>query len=80
MITPADLILFFRVNDTGVSSFEFTIYGKQQYPKLHNMPWPKAGTTLPKTTVTIVDITSWKATTIKPDPVCFKSPFKAVIQ
>ncbi|CAK8692165.1 unnamed protein product [Clavelina lepadiformis] len=51
-------LAFATINQTGVTQFEFSVYNHAQYPEMIQLPYPKPGTTIPSTTVTVVDVAS----------------------
>ncbi|XP_071379134.1 dipeptidyl peptidase 4 [Centroberyx affinis] len=51
-------LAYAEVNDTEVNKVEFTLYGSEQYPKTVAVPYPKAGSAIPKVKLFVVDTTN----------------------
>uniref|UniRef100_A0A8C9TWU5 Dipeptidyl peptidase 4-like n=1 Tax=Scleropages formosus TaxID=113540 RepID=A0A8C9TWU5_SCLFO len=48
-------LAYVEFNDTEVHTIEFSWYGSDQYPRTVIVPYPKAGTTIPKAKLFVVD-------------------------
>lgn len=48
-------LAYAEFNDTEVHRIEYTWYGSEQYPETVSIPYPKAGSTLPKVKLFVVD-------------------------
>uniref|UniRef100_A0A3Q3LE53 Fibroblast activation protein, alpha n=1 Tax=Labrus bergylta TaxID=56723 RepID=A0A3Q3LE53_9LABR len=56
--TTGNLLAYAEFNNTDVHKVEFTWYGSEQYPETVAVPYPKAGSTLTKVKLFVVDITN----------------------
>ncbi|KAM3861962.1 dipeptidyl peptidase 4 [Diretmus argenteus] len=48
-------LAYVEFNDTEVHTVEFSWYGSEQYPKIEVVPYPKAGSPIPKVKLFVVD-------------------------
>ncbi|CAL8368837.1 unnamed protein product [Arctogadus glacialis] len=53
--TSSRFLAFLQINDSQVHSVEFTFYGSEQYPVTRAVPYPKAGSTLPRARLLVVE-------------------------
>ncbi|KAJ3592703.1 hypothetical protein NHX12_007830 [Muraenolepis orangiensis] len=53
--TSSRFLAFLELNDTLVHSVEITFYGSEQYPETRTVPYPKAGSVLPRVRLLIVE-------------------------
>ncbi|XP_041662359.1 dipeptidyl peptidase 4 [Cheilinus undulatus] len=56
--TTSSLLAYAEFNDTDVHKVEFSWYGSEQYPETVAVPYPKAGSTLTKVKLFVVDTTN----------------------
>ncbi|KAM4608894.1 dipeptidyl peptidase 4 [Polymixia lowei] len=64
-------LAYAEFNDTEVQTVEFSLYGSEQYPKTVAVPYPKAGSTIPRVKLFVVDTTnpSRRMQVVAPDAV-----------
>uniref|UniRef100_A0A8C4ZL00 Fibroblast activation protein, alpha n=1 Tax=Gadus morhua TaxID=8049 RepID=A0A8C4ZL00_GADMO len=53
--TSSRFLAFLQINDSQVHSVEFTFYGSEQYPVTRAVPYPKAGSTLPRARLLVMN-------------------------
>ncbi|CAL8268634.1 unnamed protein product [Lota lota] len=53
--TTSKFLAFLELNDRQVHSVEFTFYGSEQYPVTRAVPYPKAGSALPRARLLVVE-------------------------
>ncbi|KAF7668818.1 hypothetical protein LDENG_00285840 [Lucifuga dentata] len=53
--TTGKFLAYVEINDTNVHKVEFSWYGSEQYPQTVVVPYPKAGSTIPKVKLFVVD-------------------------
>lgn len=51
----AKYLAYLQINDTGVQKIEYTMYGDDQYPKTVSVPYPKAGSVIPRAKLFVID-------------------------
>ncbi|XP_056145576.1 dipeptidyl peptidase 4 [Lampris incognitus] len=56
--TNGRFLAYTELNDTEVQRVEFSLYGSGQYPVTVAVPYPKAGSTIPKVKLFVVDTTN----------------------
>ncbi|TRY66185.1 hypothetical protein DNTS_028296 [Danionella cerebrum] len=49
-------LAYLQVNDTGVQNIEYTLYGNEQYPVTVLIPYPKAGSVIPRARLYVIDV------------------------
>uniref|UniRef100_W5KRR4 Fibroblast activation protein, alpha n=1 Tax=Astyanax mexicanus TaxID=7994 RepID=W5KRR4_ASTMX len=52
----AKYLAYVQINDTSVQAIEYSLYGNGQYPSTMIVPYPKAGSNIPKARLFIVDV------------------------
>uniref|UniRef100_H2YFY2 Uncharacterized protein n=1 Tax=Ciona savignyi TaxID=51511 RepID=H2YFY2_CIOSA len=52
------------IKQENVTQFEFAVYNNYQYPEMIKLPYPKPGTPIPRTSITVFDVQNSKVTTI----------------
>ncbi|XP_056610955.1 dipeptidyl peptidase 4 isoform X1 [Triplophysa dalaica] len=48
-------LAYIQINDTGVHNIEYSMYGDEQYPTRVLIPYPKAGSVIPRAKLFVVD-------------------------
>ncbi|XP_030642501.1 prolyl endopeptidase FAP [Chanos chanos] len=51
-------LAYAELNDTEVQTIEYSVYGNGQYPKTVHLPYPKAGSTVPKVKLFVIEISN----------------------
>ncbi|XP_062861885.1 dipeptidyl peptidase 4 [Trichomycterus rosablanca] len=52
----AKYLAYVQINDTEVHAIEYTIYGNGQYPTTAIVPYPKAGSNIPRAKLFVIDV------------------------
>nr|XP_026692095.1 prolyl endopeptidase FAP-like isoform X3 [Ciona intestinalis] len=58
-------LAYATIKQTNVFAVEFSVYNNYQYPEMIRYPYPKPGTPIPTTTVTVVDLSNLSLTQLK---------------
>ncbi|XP_068613063.1 dipeptidyl peptidase 4-like [Brachionichthys hirsutus] len=66
-------LAYAEFNDTDVHKVEFSLYGNEQYPQTVAVPYPKAGSTLTKAKLFVVDTTDPSSRTLVVPPASVSS-------
>ncbi|KAK3543578.1 hypothetical protein QTP70_023909 [Hemibagrus guttatus] len=54
----ARYLAYVQINDTEVQAIEYTMYGNGQYPTTMIVPYPKAGSNIPKAKLFVIDVST----------------------
>ncbi|KAG1945036.1 dipeptidyl peptidase 4 [Pimephales promelas] len=49
-------LAYLQINDTGVHTIEYSLYGNDQYPTTVFIPYPKAGSVIPRARLFVIDV------------------------
>ncbi|XP_066542738.1 dipeptidyl peptidase 4 [Hoplias malabaricus] len=49
-------LAYVQINDTDVHAIEYSMYGNGQYPSTVTVPYPKAGSSIPKARLFVIDV------------------------
>ncbi|KAK7154600.1 hypothetical protein R3I94_007811 [Phoxinus phoxinus] len=49
-------LAYLQINDTGVHTIEYSLYGNDQYPTTVLIPYPKAGSVIPRARLFVIDV------------------------
>ncbi|KAM9486424.1 dipeptidyl peptidase 4 [Clarias gariepinus] len=54
----AKYLAYVQINDTDVHAIEYSLYGNGQYPTTMVVPYPKAGSNIPKARLFVIDVST----------------------